>query len=94
MLLMEGRVDIVADDAKVVCYLAHSMDLRESIEYAGYADEHAELYIAFSPARPDSVRNAELFDKGIRALRESGRLSELLAPYGLIDWRERFPDFR
>jgi polar amino acid transport system substrate-binding protein len=93
-LLMEGRLDIVADDAKVVCYLAHSMNFRDSIEYAGYEDEHDKLYIAFSPARPDSAHNAELFDKGIRALRESGRLSELLAPYGLIDWRERFSDIR
>jgi polar amino acid transport system substrate-binding protein len=93
-LLVEGRLDVVADDAKVVCYLAHSMDLRDSIEYAGYDDEHAKLYIAFSPARPDSVRNAGLFDEGIRTLRESGRLGELLAPYGLIDWRERFRDIR
>ena len=89
-LLMEGRLDVVADDAQVVCYLAHSMNLSESIEYAGYDGDHVKLYVAFSPVRPESLRYKALFDKGVGALRESGRLGALLSRYGLIDWRERF----
>ena len=89
-LLMEGRLDVVADDAQVICHLAHSMDILESIEYAGYDGDHVKLYIAFSAARPESLRDIVLLDKGIRAMRKSGRLDDLLARYGLVDWRKRF----
>ncbi|WP_338667406.1 hypothetical protein [Pseudodesulfovibrio methanolicus] len=36
-----------------------------------------------------SVRYAALFDKGMKALRASGRLARLLDGYGLSDWRKR-----
>jgi polar amino acid transport system substrate-binding protein len=86
-LLLEGRLDIVADDAQVVRYLAHSAGLLESIEYAGYDGTRVKLYIAFSPADQRSARNAARFDEGMRALRSSGRLEGLLDEYGLTDWR-------
>lgn len=87
-LLVEGRLDVVADDAQVVCYIAHSEGLLGSIEYAGYDGDHVKLYIAFSPADPMSLSHAALFDKGMKALRASGRLARLLDGYGLSDWRK------
>ncbi|MEZ7198035.1 substrate-binding periplasmic protein [Pseudodesulfovibrio karagichevae] len=86
-LLMEGRLDVVGDEAQVVCYLAHSMGLLKSIEYAGNDGDHVKLYIAFSPADTRSARHAALFDEGIRSLRESGRLAAILDRYGLTDWQ-------
>jgi polar amino acid transport system substrate-binding protein len=86
-LLVEGRLDVVGDEGHVVCYLAHSMGLLKSIEYAGHDGDHVKLYIAFSPADTRSDRYAALFDEGIRSLRESGRLEGILGNYGLIDWR-------
>jgi polar amino acid transport system substrate-binding protein len=91
-LLMGGRLDVVADDAQVVLYLAHSMNLPEAIEYAGFDGDHTRLYVAFSPVRQESPRYVALFDKGIRGLRETGRLDEILGRYGLIDWRRRFKE--
>jgi polar amino acid transport system substrate-binding protein len=87
-LLVEGRLDIVADDAQVVCYLAHVMGIAEIVEYAGYDGDHADLYIAFSPSDPRSARLAVLFDKGMKNLRETGRLQSILDRYGLTDWAD------
>ncbi|MGE4420956.1 MAG: substrate-binding periplasmic protein [Pseudodesulfovibrio sp.] len=87
-LLMEGRLDTVADDAQVIRYIAHAAGLLGSIEYAGYDGDHVKLYIAFSPADPRSVGYAARFDKGMRALRASGRLAGFLDGYGLPDWRK------
>ena len=86
-LLMEGRLDIVGDNAQVVRYLANSMGIGESVTYAGDDECRTPLYIAFSPADQRSARYAALFDEGIRRLRKTERLRAILARYGLTDWK-------
>lgn len=86
-LLVEGRLDVIADDGQVLCYLAHSQNLTDAVAYAGQEADPVKLYVAFSPADPRSARHAALFDKGLRALRKSGRLQTILDRYGLTDWR-------
>ncbi|EGB14193.1 extracellular solute-binding protein family 3 [Pseudodesulfovibrio mercurii] len=86
-LLVEGRLDVIADDGQVIRYLIHTRHLGDAVEYAGNDGAPVKLYIAFSPADPRSARHAALFDKGMRALRKSGRLKALLKRYGLADWR-------
>ncbi len=46
----------------------------------------ADVSIAFSPAKPDSRRCAEILDQGITEMRASGELGKILAKCGLTDW--------
>lgn len=47
-----------------------------------------KIYIAFSPEIKDSQRYAQILSKGIKELRKSGRLKEILSKYDLMDWKQ------
>jgi hypothetical protein len=46
------------------------------------------LYVPISPSIPSPRSYAQMFDREIVKLRESGRLAEILTAYGLEDWHE------
>ncbi len=83
--LAAGRVDVVIDDAQVLRRMIGELQLSDRLVFSQRA-EHVDIYIAFSPARPDSARYAEILSAGIARLRASGRLAAILARYGLQDW--------
>jgi polar amino acid transport system substrate-binding protein len=58
----------------------------EDFEIAGTLGFN-DQYMGFSPVNPQSPRYAALFDRGIQALRESGRLKTILDSYGIADWQ-------
>jgi polar amino acid transport system substrate-binding protein len=84
--LVAGRVDVVVDDANVLANAIAELDLGEQVVVAD-AGKPGPIYIAFSPALPKGKENAAILDRGIAALRRSGRLDLILARYGLKDWR-------
>lgn len=45
-----------------------------------------DLFIAFSPARPNSKEYARILDEGVNELRKSGRLKVILQKYDVTDW--------
>jgi polar amino acid transport system substrate-binding protein len=45
-----------------------------------------ELFIAFTPNKPESRVYAKILDEGVRGLRKSGRLKIILSKYNLSDW--------
>jgi ABC-type amino acid transport substrate-binding protein len=47
------------------------------------------LYIGFSPENPNSQVHADIFDRGINAMRENGELKRILTLYGAEDWENR-----
>jgi polar amino acid transport system substrate-binding protein len=47
-----------------------------------------ENYMGISPKRPDSRKLTELFDQGMKKLRDTGRLDTILSGYGLKDWNK------
>lgn len=47
-----------------------------------------DLFIAFSPVNKMSHSYADMMDAGISELRKNGRLKEILAKYGLSDWKK------
>lgn len=53
---------------------------------AGVAGDAVALYIAFSPAQPESPTRAAQLTEGIAKLRASGELAKILDRYGLKDW--------
>ena len=89
--LCNQRVDVVVDTDASIRYLAHQSGITDQIRKAGAGEEVAFCYIAFSP----NERGRELagiLSDGIRELRRSGRLAEILSSYGLTDWQEQ--DYR
>jgi polar amino acid transport system substrate-binding protein len=79
------RVDTIVENMAVMNYSTQKF-LIKGIRLAG-CDEPSTLHIAFSPKRPDSRKLADIASQEIKALRKSGRLQDILARYGLKDWK-------
>lgn len=81
--LAHGRLDVMIENSWVVqsrlAALGRSGELRE----AGCREPDVPIYLAFSPALPDSARYVELFEQGLRRYRADGRLQALLKAYGV-----------
>jgi polar amino acid transport system substrate-binding protein len=86
--LIAGRIGALVDNEPVVRYTSRQMGVSEKIEMAGSGNEVTCGYIAFSPANPRSKEYARILSEGIVKLRKSGRLEEILAVYGMNDWKE------
>jgi polar amino acid transport system substrate-binding protein len=84
--LLAHKIDATVDDLNVGLALIQTMNLRGRVRVAGLSGEGHDAYIACSPASPRSQEYAELFDRGLRKLRDSGGLARMLEPYGLKDW--------
>jgi polar amino acid transport system substrate-binding protein len=85
--LVAGRIDVIIDDANVLSGAINDLGLGDRVVVTGDDIEPVEIYIAFSPAHPEAAEHAALLTEGIERLRASGRLAEILARYGLRDWR-------
>ena len=85
--LLLKRIDVVVDTEAAIRYTAKEMGILEAIASAGYGVEPAYIYIAFSPALPESAALASQLSGGIADLRRSGRLKAILHRYGLRDWK-------
>jgi polar amino acid transport system substrate-binding protein len=87
MKMMNGRIDAVVDNEAAIRYVAKQTGILDKIECAGYGEEPAYIYIAFSPSSPDSGKYAEILSQGIIQLRKTGELQKILDKYGLSDWK-------
>ncbi|ALS97236.1 substrate-binding periplasmic protein [Lacimicrobium alkaliphilum] len=90
-MLRAGRIDVMAEDESVFSYYIEQQASRASYINAGMIDSSqtdTKVYIAFSPAKPESEGLAETLSRGIADLRASGELSAILQRYGLRDWRD------
>lgn len=81
-LILEERSDVLPEDRDVMAWtLQHQLpDIQ--LRSAG-ALSSSPVYIAFSPASARSQELADALSRGIRELRASGRLAEILAAYGV-----------
>lgn len=89
--LLHGRIDALIETPPVLHYAAGALGVADRLKSAGTAVAPQPAYIAFSPKAPQAENYARILSDGIAELRRSGRLSEILARYGLTDWRERTP---
>lgn len=83
--LLAGRVDVVIEDRNVAEFALVAQGMEGLVDMHP-TDAGTPLFIAFSPADPTAKAKADMLDKGIKALRQSGDLSRILARYGLHDW--------
>lgn len=83
--LLSDRIDAVVDDQLVGTSVLTELGLGGRIHAAGHAPEIDDLYIACTPvARGRDY--ATQFGAGLRRMRDSGELAQVLARYDLTDW--------
>jgi len=82
--LVAGRVDVVLDDKNVMLHSINELGLKDRLHVVNGRND-APIYIAFSPRAQQPGKLADMFDAGIRRLRASGRLAQILARYDLQD---------
>lgn len=83
--LKNQRVDVILDAKIVVHYMNRNRKLNLPLEEVGSLGLH-RVYAAFSPRNSQTLRFMKEFDEGIRELRASGRVKEILSTYQLSDW--------
>jgi polar amino acid transport system substrate-binding protein len=83
-MLQMGRVDILLDSRITVQYQLSKMP-RNNIVYAGTQGDFTPLFLGFSPRV--NKKFIPIFDQGLQALRDSGRLSQILMKYSVKDWK-------
>ena len=77
----------MVDTEAAIRWEAQQIGMLQDIRAAGQGQEPGLCYIAFSPALPESEQLADILTQGIREFRRTGRLEEILARYGLRDWK-------
>ena len=86
-MLAKGRLDLFFEDWGVILAACASAKVDPAmIRNAGSAGPGYEVFIAFSPNERGKALAKELAE-GTSALRASGRLKEILARYGVSDWK-------
>lgn len=85
-MMMKGRHEAGVDDIFVGRYSLRKMGLSDQIIEAGIVGESHPVYIGFSPANKKSGKYARILVDGVRELRKSGKLEDILKEYGLKDW--------
>lgn len=87
-LLEQDRTDIFVEDTYVMAWWAASTGrLASPPRQAGLVSE-SDAFVAFSPARDDAQKLAQLLAEGTRQRIENGRLQQILDTYGLSLWTE------
>jgi len=87
--LLAKRIDVVIEDMNVFFQKAKKMGVSDRIAKAESIKDETDsrVYIAFSPEIPKSEEYAEMLTKGIRKLKTTGKLDEILTKYGLKYWK-------
>jgi len=83
--LLAGRVTVVLENYSVIKYKLAEMNLGDDkVTFAGYIDDvKRPMYVAFSPKVANSKKYAELFDKGFKQLKASGKVNEIRKRYNM-----------
>ena len=85
--LVNNRLDLVIESIAVGNAKIKEMNLTGKIKLGGKDPAEDNLFIACSPAKASSDAYMKLIDDGTKALRASGKLQEIMAKYGLSDWK-------
>ena len=85
--LLAGRFDALITGESVMIYKIKEMGVVGQVINVGVTNISGNLYIAFSPNNDKPVEYAEVFSKGIRNLKKSGELDNILNRYGLSYWK-------
>jgi polar amino acid transport system substrate-binding protein len=84
-----GRIDVFVENQAVAAnYINENriIGIKSAGQMMDENREHDFVYIAFSPKNPNSQKYAEMLSKGIKEMRENGKLQEILDQYYVTDW--------
>lgn len=82
--LLIGRIDVLIEDSAVFQYYLYETNSSYDFLNAGIASTE-KVYVAFSPKNQNANKYAEILSHAIQELRETGKLAEILAKYGVHD---------
>lgn len=83
-----GRVDVLLESPAVLEAQLQEMGMQGELVKVGELGDPVPMYIACSPANEErSKKLVNWVDEGTKALRDSGKLDEIMARYGLEDWK-------
>lgn len=90
--LVNKRIDATYDNEFVARYEINELGYNGKVKEAGQISTPISprddyYYLAFSPKKPESAKYAKIFSDGIREMRKSGELEEIMHKYGLHDWK-------
>lgn len=84
-----GRIDVFVENQAVGANYINENRI-VGIKSAGQMTDpdknHDYVYIAFSPANPNSQKYADMISAGIKEMRANGKLQEILDKYYVSDW--------
>jgi polar amino acid transport system substrate-binding protein len=83
--LVAGRIDVTIEDAAVFNAKATALGMGGQFDEAGTVGSPDNVTIAFSPAKESSKKYSEILSQGLKEMRASGALKEMLDRYGLKD---------
>ncbi len=82
-LLSRSRIKVLIEDQAVFWYNVSKLGFKSGdFRVAGTTSEPQKLFIAFG-----NKKHAEILSDGVKKLRKSGRLQEILKKYNLVDWK-------
>ncbi len=81
-VLLSGKADVLFENEYVMGLFALQNNIQESIETAGQL-ESDNVYVAFSPAIPESKEYAKILTEGLKAMKADGSWKALLEKYGV-----------
>ncbi len=84
--LLLGEVNVVLEDGAVFALKARELTMTDKFADAGRTKAE-KVFVVFAPGRPESKKYAQMFDQGIRELRQSRKLAGILKKYGVSDWK-------
>jgi polar amino acid transport system substrate-binding protein len=84
--LEADRIDAVLEDSAVMGYVMKKVGTK-GIKKLGCEPKSGPVYIGFSAKSPKGAEYSKLLDDGVQELRKSGKLKEIMAKYGLSDWK-------
>ena len=87
LALINGELGAVVGSSEVVSAAIEKQHWENDIAIAGKVGDRSKLYIACSPAIQKSQAYADLLTTGMKHLRKTGELNNILARYGLKDWQ-------
>jgi polar amino acid transport system substrate-binding protein len=92
--LLKDRIDAIPEDKSAFLYTAMLLGVSDQVTLAGATPieseedfESRKVFIAFAPNNPNAKAYAQLFSEGVKEMRASGALTQILAKYGLTDWK-------
>ena len=89
--VLAGRLDAAIDDAAVISARINEMGIADKIRLEPLDEVPLPIFIAFKPGA-EGERLSRLLDEGVRELRRIGWLADILARYGLRDWKQDYVD--